>query len=298
MTTHIARPAALNTQRAYATDVAQFAAWCSELHAPPTGSELLAWINSLRNLRVTSLKRKVAAVAVTYRDQGVDLVSGTGHQVEWMLQTIAREQAQPPRRVTALMPMDMREICSQLQDLETYRARRDHALLLVGWHGALRSSELVNLQWRDVTWGDGHLVLQLRRPKTAQESWQTVRLPAGQQPHTCPIRALRRWRDCEGPLDPPPPLAPVFVSFRYRTELRALQRREVQRIVERACKAAHLVGHWGAHSLRRGCATAMEDAGVPRHLARKHTRHASDATFNVYVDETRIRRQIATAGLL
>jgi len=165
----------------------------------------------------------------------------------------------------------------------------------------LRSSELCNLHWGDVYLepdGSG-AQLVLRRPKTAQEGWQRVRLPVGLSDATCPVRVLRRWMDVQ----PKRPgevweLRPLFVSCRPSARGRGLRRQEIGRIVQRACRAAHLDGAWGSHSLRRGCATAMEDAGVPRHLARAHTRHASDATFSGYVDEKRIRRQVATAGLL
>jgi site-specific recombinase XerC len=73
---------------------------------------------------------------------------------------------------------------------------RDRALLLVGFAGAFRRSELVSLDVAEVTFGADSLVLQLRRSKTDQEGeGRKVGLPFGSNPLTCPVRALRDWLD-------------------------------------------------------------------------------------------------------
>jgi site-specific recombinase XerC len=73
---------------------------------------------------------------------------------------------------------------------------RDRALLLLGFAGALRRSELVGLDLADVTEGTDGLTVHLRRSKTDQEgTGRTVGVPFGSNPATCPVRAWRAgWR--------------------------------------------------------------------------------------------------------
>ncbi len=74
----------------------------------------------------------------------------------------------------------------------TLRGRRDRALLLLGFAGVFRRSELVALDAGDVTATDDGLIVRLRHFKTDQEgSGRTVGNPYESKPETCPIRAVR-----------------------------------------------------------------------------------------------------------
>ena len=76
---------------------------------------------------------------------------------------------------------------------------RDRTLLLFGFAGALRRSELVALDVEDVSEDDAGLRLVLRRSKTDQEAEGAIRgLPYGSHPATCPVRAWRRWLAVSG----------------------------------------------------------------------------------------------------
>jgi integrase len=76
---------------------------------------------------------------------------------------------------------------------------RDRALLLVGFAGAFRRSELVSLDVADIAFNADGLVVQVRRSKTDQEGeGRKVGLPFGSNPLTCPVRSLRAWLDMAG----------------------------------------------------------------------------------------------------
>ena len=76
---------------------------------------------------------------------------------------------------------------------------RDRALLLLGFAGALRRSELVGLDVADVTEGTAGLTVHLRRSKTDQEgAGRTLGIPYGSNPVTCPVRAWRVWLEVSG----------------------------------------------------------------------------------------------------
>jgi len=79
---------------------------------------------------------------------------------------------------------------------------RDRALLLVGFAGAFRRSELVSLDVADVLFGADGLIVQLHRSKTDQEGeGRKVGLPFGSNPLTCPVRAsiLLEWMASKAP---------------------------------------------------------------------------------------------------
>src|SRR5690349_24485037 len=73
---------------------------------------------------------------------------------------------------------------------------RDRALLLLGFAGAFRRSELVGLDIGDVRQTADGLVVTIRRSKTDQEgAGREVGIPYGSTPATCPVRAVRGWLD-------------------------------------------------------------------------------------------------------
>src|SRR5581483_10140156 len=138
---------------------------------------------------------------------------------------------------------------------------RDRALLLVGFAGALRRSELVSLDVTDLEHRDEGLVVMIRRSKTDQEgAGRPVGLPYGSNPATCPVRAVTAWTDLaaisDGPL-----LRPVDRHGRIATARLspAGANRAVQRAVQRTGTDPR---PYSAHSLRAGLAPAAAEAGV------------------------------------
>src|SRR5438876_1045357 len=76
---------------------------------------------------------------------------------------------------------------------------RDRAVLLVGFSGAFRRSELVSLDVADIQFTDDGLVVSLRRSKTDQEGeGRKVGIPHASKPQTCPVRALKAWMEAAG----------------------------------------------------------------------------------------------------
>jgi integrase len=82
----------------------------------------------------------------------------------------------------------------------TLTSLRDRALLLVGWTGALRRSELVALTTKDVQFVEGEGVnVYIRQSKADQEAEGLVKgMPYGSNKETCPVTALRQWLQAAG----------------------------------------------------------------------------------------------------
>ena len=171
---------------------------------------------------------------------------------------------------------------------------RDRALLLIGFAGAFRRSELVGLDVADVHAGHDGLTIIIRKSKTDQEGQgRKVGIPYGSHPHTCPVRAHLAWlekcRLTEGPL---------FRSVNRHGQLQParLSDRAVALIVKRAAKEAGLnPDKYAGHSLRAGLATTAAQAGVSERAIMAQTGHKSVLVARRYIRDGSLFRDNAAA---
>jgi integrase len=140
---------------------------------------------------------------------------------------------------------------------------RDQALLLTGFDGAFRRSELVALDVSDLTFGPEGLLIKIRRSKTDQEgSGRDVAIPHGTYELTCPVRAMPKWLEAaaivEGPIFRPGHRGGVVLAGR-------LSGHGPRRVVKRYAKASGLaVNSFSGHSLRAGFVTSARGLGSLR----------------------------------
>ena len=171
---------------------------------------------------------------------------------------------------------------------------RDRALLLVGFAGAFRRSELVSLNVRDLKFTNDGLTVTLRRSKTDQEgSGRKVGIPYGSSPETCPVRSLRAWLEASGIES-----GPVFRPINRHGQIRPsrLSDRAVALIVKRAAEAAGKdPAEFAGHSLRSGLATAAAIGGASERAIMKQTGHRSTAMVRRYIRDGSLFRENAAA---
>ncbi len=190
------------------------------------------------------------------------------------------------------------ELKAMLQALpEGLLGVRDRALLLVGFAGAFRRSELVSLDVADLSFTSDGLEVTLKRSKTDQEGQgRRIGIPFGSSPHTCPVRSLRAWLDGAGIAD-----GPVFrdVSRRGRVGAVRLSDKAVARLVKRAARAAGLdPARFSGHSLRAGLATSAAKAGKTERAIMAQTGHKSEKMVRRYIRDASLFAENAAAGLL
>jgi integrase len=173
---------------------------------------------------------------------------------------------------------------------------RDRALILIGFAGALRRSELVALDVDDVADdADDGLVLRIRRSRTDQEAeGETRGLPYGSHPATCPVRAWRGWVDASG-IETGPVFRAVDRHGRMRTT--RLSDRAVADMIKRRAAAVGLDGLFAGHSLRSGFATEGYAQGTPELAIMRHGRWKSPTVMRGYVEEGGIWSDNAAARL-
>jgi integrase len=171
---------------------------------------------------------------------------------------------------------------------------RDRALLLVGFAGAFRRSEIVGLDVEDVRFVDAGLEITLRRSKTDQEgAGRLVGLPFGSRLETCPVRALRAWLDASG-VD----AGPLFRGVRGGVSSSRLTGAMAAIIAKRRAAAIGLDPAWLAgHSLRAGFATSAALAGVTETFIAAQTWHKSMTILRRYIRPATVWQNNAAAAV-
>ena len=189
---------------------------------------------------------------------------------------------------------DLRRIVAELP--QTLRGQRDRALLLAGFAGGFRRSELAALRFENLeTTADG-LIVRLGRSKTDQEGQgRPVALPFGSDPQTCPVRALRAWLIQAGI-----EAGPVFraIDRRGLVSNAGLHADSVGYLVKQAAGRAGLETQlYAGHSLRAGLATQAAMNGASELAIMKQTGHRSLTTVRKYIREGSLFRDNAATKL-
>lgn len=273
-----------STQEVYERDWRAFCNWCSSygLACLPSSPETVAcYFTSLamKGFRVTTIRRHSTAIAAAHRDSGYPTPT-THPAIKELLRGMTRKLGSPPKPVDALLSEDIRCIASALPN--TMTGTRDRALILLGFAGAFRRSEIVGMDVDDVTYRDEGLVVLLRRSKTDQKGeGRWVGIPCGKNPKTCPVIALQCWLELSGISE-----GAIFrgLDRHGNTVSDRLSKRSVGDVIKRAAKAVGLdPARYSGHSLRSGHCTQAARAGVADHIIMQQTGHRCQATLRRYV---------------
>ncbi|PBB83752.1 site-specific integrase [Mesorhizobium sp. WSM3876] len=283
-----------NTRRAYAADWKHFANWCRRQGVemfPPEPQVVGLYITACASGKATgdkkpncvsTIERRLSSLTWNFSQRGQPLNRKDRH-IATVMAGIRNKHAAPPRQKEAILPEDL---IAMLETLErgSLRGLRDRAMLLLGFAGGLRRSEIVALDvGRDQT-EDGRgwieilekgMLVSLR----GKTGWREVEVGRGSSDATCPIVAVQTWlklaRIAHGPL------------FRRVTGqgkavgADRLNDQEVARLVKRTALAAGVRGDlpegergklFAGHSLRAGLASSVE---VDERYVQKQLGHTS-----------------------
>lgn len=281
-----------NTRVGYLSDLAHFESWGGQIPATPeTVAEYLAAHADI--LSVATLNRRLAALAKVHRSRGfsnptsVEIVKAT-------LRGLKRIKGTAQRQATPLIKEDLFVV------LETMGSRlndvRDRALLLLGFAGGFRRSELIGLNCDDVLPVRQGLEVTLRRSKTDQTGvGRKIGIPHGRG-RWCPVGALEQWRVASGISE-----GPIFrpIDRHHRVGSKRLSAEAVCLVVRRRVQAGGIdPKDYSGHSLRAGLATSAAHAGVSSWKIRQQTGHASDAMLARYIRDAELFQDNAAGALL
>jgi len=279
------------TLRAYAADLAHFKAWCEahDFQPMPASPETVGAYLAAAGLgyALPTLRRRVAAIARAHRIARLPL--DTRHPaIRETLRGIARTHGEPARRSAALTTAEMRRLVGVCGN--ELAGLRDRALLLIGFAGALRRSELVGLDTDHVRPTPTGLRLMIPRSKTdAAGEGAEVGITRGSQPDTCPVRALHAWLRAAEITD-----GPIFrrVTQWGTVGTKRLHPDAVRQILTKRAAAAGIKGTLlepvTPHGMRAGFVTTAYRNGVPDEEIMGHTRHRSLTTMRSYVRRAKL----------
>lgn len=286
-----------NTRRAYRTAINNFYYWGGLL--PATEDVICRYIaDQAPKVSHATLDLRLAALSQWHTLR--DLPDPVSHpDVKKVRKGSRRKHPQDQRKAKALPVEDLEKIVTALAALNTPTAKRDSALLQMGFFGAFRRSELVAIRVEDLSWEPQGVIVRLPRSKTDQSARGIVKaLPyAAKGGVCCPVTALRTWLDASGIVE-----GPVFRPLTKAGKPRpsALYDGTVSTILRQCAEAAALdyVPELSSHSLRRGLATSAYREGVPFRDIKRQGGWRNDATVHGYIEEASLFEENAAGGLL
>jgi integrase len=280
-----------NTLKAYAKDWCHFGRWCRMRGAEPLPpspqliglyiADLAAPTGKTPALAVSSIERRLSGLTWGYAQRGERLDRKDRH-IASVLAGIRRKHARPPAQKEAILPEDLRNMLATLpHDL---RGLRDRAILLIGFAGGLRRSEIVSLDHgKDDTPNSGGWVQMLDDGALitlhGKTGWREVEITRGSSDQTCPVHALSQWLHY-AKID----FGPIFVAV-SRNGLKAtgerLSDKHIARLIKQTVEDAGLrpelskaerLQLYSGHSLRAGLASSAE---VDERYVQRQLGHAS-----------------------
>jgi len=307
---NIRRSKAESTLRAYRSDAGHFALWChahqlESLPAEPDTVALYLTACAQAGAAVSTLRRRLVSISQAHKAAGHPSPTAT-EVVRRTVSGIARRTDARPRQVAPLRIGALRAMLEATPE-EDLLAVRDHALLLMGFAGGFRRSELAALRVEDLTFVEEGVDVLIRRSKTDQEgSGRTVGIPRGRHPETCPVLALQRWLRLAELTTGPLWLA-IAPNGRPGTQrrnpagrvgTRSLSAQAVAAVVQRAAARAGLdAREFAGHSLRAGFATEAAAQGASERAIMAQTGHRSVVMVRRYIREGDRYRENAAAVL-
>jgi integrase len=269
------------TKRSYAQAVHHFVA--SGGRIPATERMVAEYLAAFADrLAVATLQHRLVAIHRAHMDGGLKSPV-LSDEVKRTMQGIRRSYGSAQRRVRALIKDDLLEVLAFVDKQKPMKAARDRALLLVGFAGAFRRSELVAIRVEDLTHFTHGLEVLLRRSKTDQEGQgRTVFIPQAKGDR-CPVKSLEQWLAtygvAEGPLFP-------AINRHDRIVRRSISPQSVALIVKQAvgrAKGMEAAKQFSGHSMRAGYVTTAADVGLQPYQIREVTGHRSDVTLAKYI---------------
>jgi site-specific recombinase XerD len=272
-----------NTIRAYRADWTHFEGWCQshgQASLPATADTVALYVTALADThKPATITRRISAISQAHQIAGMEAPTGAA-KVRLVMAGIRRMKGTAQTGKTPILVDDLRRMLAGLPG--NLLGVRDRVLLLIGFCGAFRRSELVALDAADVAVTREGLVVTIRRSKTDQEAeGRKIGIPYASHLETCPVRSFQDWLEksgiTEGPLFRPIDRFGKMASIR-------LSAGAVADIVKKYVAAVGLdAREFAGHSLRSGLATSAAAAGASERSIMNQTGHRSTAMVRRYI---------------
>ena len=268
---------AQSTRIAYDSDLRHFAAWGGTL--PASSAMIASYIAANAGiLAVATITRRVATLSKAHQAMG-EANPCQSALVKATLRGLRRKQGTAQKQAKPLLKEELFAILGPMSD--SMKDVRDRALLLLGFAGGFRRSELVGLDVADIEIVRLGIIITLRHSKTDQDSaGRKIGIPHGRTQH-CPVAAVTAWLE-RSKITQDAVFCPI-TRYSHLQPFRLSGDAVSEVIRERVAAIGIDPEGYSGHSLRAGFATSAAHAGVSTMKIRAQTGHASDAMLSRYV---------------
>jgi len=281
-----------STRIAYRSDLDHFMRWGGSI--PATAEMVAAYLAEFsETLAVATNQRRIAAISVAH-DAGGFPNPCKSILVRSMMNGIKRLRGVAQKQAKALVKEDLFAVLDAMG--ESVKDFRDKALLLIGFAGAFRRSELIGLDVADVERVRQGVILHLRHSKTDQLGHgRKIGIPYARGRH-CPVAAIDAWLERSGIGE-----GAVFRNVNRHGQIAStrLSGEGVALVLSERLKAGGIDANgFSGHSLRAGFCTSAAQAGVSSLKIRQQTGHSSDAMLSRYIRDGELFTDNAAGALL
>jgi site-specific recombinase XerD len=269
-----------NTLRAYQSDYNDFSLFCSKngFKAMPTQPKILAlYLTHLSSYsKYSTLKRRLASISILHKTKGhyIDMKHPI---IMENLMGIKRTNGSNQKGKKPLLISDLKKLINAIHQSKEkdFRKIRDKAIILIGFSGGFRRSELVDIEYEDIEFVNEGVKIFVKRSKTDQSGeGMTKAIPYFDNENFCPVKSLKNW---------------IEVSDLKKGKIFNISDKNVALIIKKYANYAGLDGHrYAGHSLRSGFATSTAESGAEERNIMAMTGHKSTEMVRRYIKEANL----------
>lgn len=270
----------INTIRAYKSDFNHFVNFCKKNNFKPLPADpkiVSFYITDLSSTsKVSTLKRRLASISVIHKLKGHYIDIKHPLIIE-NLMGIQRKKGVFQKSKKPILINELKEIISIIDNSEKDERKkaRDKALMLIGFSGGFRRSELVNIDLEDLEFTKEGVKIFLKRSKTDQSGEGMIKaIPYFKDINFCPIHSLKRW---------------IEISQINKGLIFDISDKMVAILIKKYLSEAGFDSEkYSGHSLRSGFATVAADSGADEKSIMTMTGHKTTQMVRRYIKETNL----------
>ena len=281
-----------NTLRAYKSDFKDFGAFCAKngLNSLPTDPKIVSlYLTYLsKNSKFSTLRRRLVSISMVHKMKGHYLDTKHPIIIE-NLMGIRRIKGSIQKGKKPLLINNLKLIINVINDqkIKEIKKYRDKSIILIGFAGGFRRSELISINHEDLDFVPEGLKITIKRSKTDQFGEGMIKgLPYFTDENYCPVKNLKKWLDISNIKE-----GPIF--RRFSKSLSLIDKRLTdQSVVLLMKKYLNIAGidnsNFAGHSLRSGFATAAAASGADERSIMSMTGHKTTQMVRRYIKEANI----------
>ena len=292
----------INTIRAYKSDFKDFCLFCAKhsFKALPTEPKIIAlyltYLSS-KDAKMSTLKRRLVSISMMHKLKGHYLDNKHPVIIE-NLMGIKRTKGSIQRGKKPILINHLKAIINVINEekIEEIKKIRDKTIILVGFGGGFRRTELISIDHEDLEFVTEGVKITIKRSKTDQfGEGMTKGLPYFANETYCPVTHLKKWIEISNIKD-----GPIFRRFAKGCSLTS-SRLTDQSVVLLIKKYLELAGienkNYSGHSLRSGFATASAESGADERSIMAMTGHKTTQMVRRYIKEANLFKNNALSKI-